>query len=235
MVRVKWGVMWPAIVHLGKFQITWWWLYVLTALVSSSFLIWRRLREDYPDEEIFTFNVFVLAAGIAGALAAGWLERGYFGAFSGWGMFVTGTAAIWQWCKRKKWDFWDLSDYLAVLSMWLWLLGSLALGPERKLDMGFAAGGIIILSGVKNNYRKFRWYKSGKVGLTGLIGVLYFCAAEISVAMLSPIKVYWGGLTAGQWISSWTAAFTLVGIYIRAGRKPREEWWWPVKNKIYGS
>ena len=218
--------MWPVLFHLGRTGITWWMIYLVLAFIWSSFIIWKRLREDYTDEEIFTFNLFLMAWITAGALAGGWAEWGRPGAVSGWGMIITGVSALWQWCNRKKWDFWEISDFLAILALWMWLFGSLAWGPGAKWGFVAATIGILLISLIKNNYKKFRWYKSGRVGLTGLSALLYFCAAQISIAMVIQPKVYWGGLTAGQWVSSWIAAFVLVAVYLRAGRKLKEETWW---------
>jgi hypothetical protein len=194
--------------------------------------MWNRLRDDFPDEEIFTFYLILLFFIVAGALAGGWAEWGRFGAISGWGMVIAGVAALWRWCSRKKWDFWEMSDFITILALWVWLIGSIAWGPEAKWGIICAAVGIVLVSLVKNNYKKIRWYKSGKVGLTGLVAVFYFSVSQISVAMMIPTKVYWGGLTASQWVSSWTLAFTLVGIYIRAGRRIKEEpLWLLIKHK----
>jgi prolipoprotein diacylglyceryltransferase len=215
--------MWPVIFNLGKFGITWWVVYLILAILWSSFILWKRLREDYPDEEIFSFNVILVFMVMAGALAGGWLEWGKIGAISGWGMVITGVSALWQWCNKKKWDFWEMADFLAILSLWMWFLGSLAWGPAAKWGVISAAVGILVISLIKNNYKKIRWYKSGKVGLTGLMAICYFSVVQISLAMVVQPKVYWDGLTASQWVSSWTVAFGLVGIYLRAGRKLREE------------
>jgi hypothetical protein len=218
--------MWPAIFHLGKLGVTWWMVYLITAMFWSGFVIWKRMKEDFQNDEIFTFNFILVIWIVAGALAGGWLEWGGFGLISGWGMVITGVAALWQWCMRYKWDFWELADFLAILALWMWLLGSIAWGPEAKWGAGGAILGIILISLVKNNYKKFRWYKSGRVGITALAAICYFSAAQISIAMALPVKVYWGGLTASQWVSAWSMAFALVGIYLRAGRKLKEEPLW---------
>jgi hypothetical protein len=211
--------MWPTLVSLRGVPITWWGLFWITAIIWASFVIWRKMREDNISEEIFSLTVWLAAAALVGRAA------------DSMGVAVATVAVLWWWCRRKEWDFWESLDFLAVVGLWLWLGGSLAWGPGAKWDLSAAVLGIILAWYIRENYRKFRWYASGKVGLVGLFSLLFFSLSQEMIALFTPTNVYWEGLTINQLIASWVIAFSLVAIYIRSGRSPREDMNWLLKHK----
>jgi hypothetical protein len=50
---------------------------------------------------------------------------------------------------------------------------------------------------------------------------------QVAVAFLLPDKIYWGELTANQWIGSWILTGALAGLFYRGGIKL----WSITKNK----
>lgn len=199
--------MWPTLLTLGGFKISIWLIFSLLALIWASFVTWLKMREDFTNEEIFTFTSWLIVGG--GIFFIGGKVIGIAGL----------VAVLWWWCYKNKWDFWDLFDFLAIVGLWWWLGGNLAWGMEALWQSVFAAVGIIIAWWVRTNYRKFRWYTSGRVGLVGLTVLATFLTAQIVVAMFTPVKVYWWGLSLDQLAAAWVMAFTLVVIYLRSGRK----------------
>ena len=199
--------MWPVLITFSKFQITVWLVLFIPAVIWASFVLWQKMRNDFTNDEIFSFSLWLLAAAGLGAM----------------GGKVVGVIAVlatgrW-WCLRKKWDFWELFDILAVIGLWLWLLGSLAWGPEAVWEALSAIVGIVLAWWVRKGYRNFAWYPSGKMGLVGMVSLLCFCLAQILVAIFALAKVYWWGLTVDQFAAAWVVAFTLVAIYLRSGFK----------------
>ncbi len=199
--------MWPVLLTLGKFHITVWLVFLGPAVIWASFVLWQKMRNDFTNDEIFSFFLWLLAAAGLGAM----------------GGKVVGVMVVlvtgWWWCLRKKWDFWELFDILAVTGLWLWLLGSLAWGPEAVWEMLSAIVGIVLAWWVRSGYRKFSWYPSGKMGLVGMVSLLCFCLSQILVAIFTSAKVYWWGLTVDQLVAAWVVAFTLVAIYLQSGFK----------------
>jgi hypothetical protein len=178
---------------------------LVMAGILSSFIIWRAWRSEYKDEEIFAFTVFLAAGGSAGGLFGG-----------EWGLVIGIIVLLWKWCRDKKWDFWEWADYLAVLGMWFWFWGSLSRGPDLFKEVVAAGSGVVILAMIKRTYRRLKWYKSGKMGLVFLGALMWFALAQIWVAFLTPIKVYYFGLTVSQWIAVWAVSAAAVVVYFRS-------------------
>ena len=199
--------MWPVLMTLGKIQISIWLLFFGPAVIWASFVLWQKMRNDYTNDEIFSFTLWLLAAAGLGMMA---------GKVVG---VMAAAAAGWWWCLKKKWDFWELFDFLGIVGLWLWLLGSLAWGPGAIWEALSATVGIILAWWVRSGYRKFTWYPSGKMGLVGMTGLLCFCLSQILVAIFTYVKVYWWGLTVDQLAAAWVVAFTLVAIFLRSGFK----------------
>jgi hypothetical protein len=181
--------------------------------------MWRRLREDFTYDDVFTFTLWLAAAVLLG-------QKG-----DSMGVIALSAGALWWWCRKKEWDFWELIDFVSVVGLWLWFGSSLAWGPGAVWDTISALLGILLAWYIRNNYRRFRWYISGKLGLVGLFVLLYFSVSQVVIAIFLPTKVYWGSLTLNQLIAAWVIAFSVVAIYLRSGRKPGEDIGWLVKTK----
>jgi hypothetical protein len=197
--------MWPVLLTLGKFHITVWLVFFIPTVIWASFVLWQKMRNDFTNDEIFSFSLWLLAAAGLGAM----------------GGKVVGVTVVlatgWWWCWKKKWDFWELFDILVIVGLWLWLLGSLAWGPEAVWEVLSAIVGIVLPGGEKR-YRKFL-VPFGKMGFGGMVGLLCYCLSQILVAIFTSAKVYWWGLTVDQLVAAWVVAFTLVAVYLRSGFK----------------
>jgi len=210
--------MWPVLFNLGSVNITVFGLYLIVALLWPSFYIWRKLRSDATSNEIFEFTLYLFAMVLSGGVLAHFLDEGKLG-ISGWGSVVVGVFALLWWCRRKKWDFWEHFDWLSVLGILAWFWGGLAYGPGAATGIAGALVSLLVVGIVRSNYRRFRWYPSGRMGIVGLICLVCWSLYEISVAMVGNHKVYWGGLTAGQIVAAWVLAYVIVAIYLRGGGK----------------
>lgn len=182
-----------------------WWKWGMAVMMYfvAGFFVWRRMREEYEEEEILKLIVLLgLAAGM-GAVA-----------FRTWGAVGLGLGTMGWWCRRKKWNFWEWLD--AVMPV------GLAAGALSGLDWVWAVG-VGVVGVVGRTYRKWKWYRSGRPGLVGLTAVLFVAGGEITVANGSSYRLYWGGLEVAQWAGIWSVVASLVAIYLRAGRKITED------------
>jgi hypothetical protein len=161
-----------------------------------------------------------LAAGfVVGCILGSVVETGKWFELSGWGLVGGGWWMLRRWCTAQKWDFWEVYDWVSVMSLWFWFLGSVFYGPGAKYAMVSSAVGIIVTWFVRSHYRKFRWYPSGKVGIVGLSAILIYSVYEIVVAILNSAAVYWWGLTLAQTVGAWVIAICLVTVYLRGGNR----------------
>jgi hypothetical protein len=183
-----------------------------------SFVVWRKMRMDYEEEQILSLAM-LMAVGMVGAgIAANLIVYGQLGLVRGVAM-VMGIDILWWWCRRKSWDFWEWLDVWTGWGLFLLMIWSLIWGPERfAYALGYGLAWIITLIAAAN-YRKFRWYKSGRVGFVGLFALMMWSGTEIVVAMVRRVGIYWGGLTPEQWFAVWILTASVVNLYLRSGRK----------------
>ncbi len=221
--------MWPVIINLGGIKITWFGLAMGLTFLVISFVLWRRMREDYKEEDILTFSIFATLAALIASLGWRWWSIG--------GFLITIWVAVYLWCKKKGWDYWEWLDLLLPLSLIVGIIGSVSWGPQLLLPAGILLVGYLLLVLFRSTYRSLRWYKSGRMGFVGLVGMIWWNIVWILIAKWQPSNVYLGGLKLEQWIGIWTILGCSVALYLRAGRKVTQDWknftkiWQPQKQK----
>lgn len=200
--------------------------------LGADFMLWRKLREEFSDEEIFGFSLYLVLVCAVGASISSLIETGeIMGQVKAWGIAIALVLGLAKWAKKHKWELWEVGDTLTPIFYWIWFVGGLIAAVNRMWwPIVGAVGGVVIVGLTKRNYRRFRWYKSGKMGLVGLVGIGWVAAYEIAVAFVNPGGIYWGGLKISQFVSAWLLSFVFVAIYIRSGRKFKEELKWPKKT-----
>lgn len=198
-------------------------LFASLGVFVFSFNLWRRLKEDYPVDEIFSFTLGVLLAGLLTFFVATNLLPHY----SFWVSLLAGAGSGIYFMRRFSFRFFEVVDALAPSYLWLSLFLSLALlsGEEMLLHL---AGGAISLAGIfayslaAPRYRSFTWYPSGKLGFLGLSSlVVYFllrAVVEITYTRvlsfrLNPVEVR---------LNLFVAILLFLTLYFRSGNKRAE-------------
>jgi len=133
------------------------------------YLYWKRLKEDYPVEKIFNSG-FIILIGIFLSLVISKILPNIF-----WFWIIIFATLIFEAVNvfKLKIKFFESLDAL-VISLLPWLsLFYLSHSIENSNLFSFLAFWIclllIFLFFLFNNfYRTFNWYKSGKVGFSGL-------------------------------------------------------------------
>lgn len=178
----------------------WWqWVVAAGAYFVAGFLVWRKMKEEYEEEEILKLVMLLGLAAVVGAVV-----------FRTWGVVGLGLVTMAWWCRRKDWAFWEWLDTVGPVG--------LAVGALVILNWVWAAG-VMVVWLIGRTYRRWKWYRSGRPGLVGLAAIIFVAGGEITVANRSGYHLYWGGLEAAQWIGIWSVVASLVAIYLRAGRK----------------
>lgn len=174
------------------------------------------MREEYREELIYDVITWIFLAAIGAGIAGFRLLYHTWGWWEGAGV-IAGLAAVWYKCSKYEGDIWEWLDIIALPAF----LGGTALTLiwGQKTEAIFFTAGVFITWLTKNTYRKWRWYKSGRPGVVGMSGIIWWGISQVAVAFLRPDKLYWGELTASQWVGSWILAAALVGLLFRSGRK----------------
>lgn len=153
----------------------------LTFLLSS-FFFWKSLREDYEEKKILGGSLFVIAfafiveEGLIYLLKKLGFDWSFYYRivflFFFWGAVL--GAKYWSW--RFKMNVWEVLDAMGVgIGFFLIWAGGLLFSQSRSLiELGYVLFGFLVvvaLGWLKNKYRSFLWYKSGKSGfLFGVAG-----------------------------------------------------------------
>lgn len=169
---------------------------IFLALFIHLFLYWRRLKEDHASPQIFSSAFIIIFATAFGALLTlifliPRLQPSPIFAPSGlwfWGGMFGFIASLLFTVFHFRFKFFETLEanvvgiFLLLLSLFL----SNAYFSHSWLDLG---GSILIFSLIifyyflARRYKKFSWYRSGKVGFSGLVVLAIFFLLRASVAV----------------------------------------------------
>ncbi|KKT77145.1 MAG: hypothetical protein UW73_C0027G0017 [Microgenomates group bacterium GW2011_GWB1_44_8] len=178
---------------------------ILLAFGATNFWVWKNKRADYEEEGILGLWLWLVTVTWIASWGFRWWSLG--------GVLLAVACALVFWCRKKKWDVWEWADVTTRSS--LVFAGSIALAKGSWIVGLGLWGGAVVLWVIAKTYRKWRWYKSGKMGLVALIGGIWWMGVWMLLAQRQLIQVYLAGLSI--------IAICVV-IYLRSG--------WPKKLHI---
>lgn len=168
-------------------------------LFLFSFILWKRLREDYRSDDIFTFTLSLVLSG----LVSFWLSSEVIPSLSFWftllGSGVTGFVLI----RRYSFRFFEVIDALVPA---FFLLGLFLF--KNYLSLVFIIS-FMAYKFLEKRYRRFSWYPSGKIGFAGLASLALFFLLYGLLAIL-PVGV----LSLNQDLPSSLAGAVLVLVLV---------------------
>lgn len=156
----------------------------LFSILVSFFVYWKKLREDYPAQVIFSSAFIVLMAGMAGLLASDfWVKEWFFWLIFGGTLLGFAFSVL-----RYKMKFYETLDAL-ILSlvpfMALFFLRDSVINTELSSFLAFL---VMLALGLSYyfldlNYKGFVWYRSGRVGFSGLCtsGLFFLIRAGVAI------------------------------------------------------
>jgi len=165
--------------------------FILLGIVVYTFVFWKSLKEDYAPDMIF--NTALLAIFISTVLASLcyflyqplWFWSGFLG-------MLLGTTVGIRVYKLRKYEVYDASIisflYLQVILL-LWFIFDD--GLYNLILLGLTVMCIVLYYFLQANYRKFSWYKSGKVGFSGftVLGTYFIGRSVIAVFSLPVVSL----------------------------------------------
>lgn len=187
---------------IGGWEVTWMGVALGIGWIGFVFAVWRKMREDYDEEDILTFLIWLTVAAWVGSRLV-WTK---WGGLSLVGMTGLSLGLLGWWCWWKKWDWWEWLDTVGVASLGLGAVGAASYGPETIKLAVILAVGWGVGKGLVWGYRRFAWYKSGKVGMAGVVSL-----------------GWWAGAQVGLYLLAWIVIACAVVVYLRGGRKASED------------
>lgn len=188
-----------------------------------SFILWKRLREDYPGEDIFSFTLGLFLGGISSYWAASKVIPVLSFWFALLGALIVGVVLM----RRYTFRFFEVVDALAPA--WFWL----ALFIFRNEISGAALFSLLAFKFLEKRYRRFSWYPSGRIGFAGiaslaLFSLLYGLLAILPLSVLSLARDLPGGLISA------ILTLSLAGVlFFRSGNEKAEKTIEAIKTRVH--
>jgi len=227
----------PVLFSIGPFIVSPFGFFIALSFVIGAYLLWRGLRDDYIEEEILTFTVFLSALSFFGARIFYYLSHLYiagpnvfkildlrgFPGYSFLGAVLGAIAVILYYSKKKEWDLWVvLDEVIKVFFVVIALSGfGYYLSSGSLYALGFVALSLlfgIIRYFLTKYYRRFIWYKSGKPGFVSLTTFALFIFLYLLLDFFFKKGIVWEG--AGFFVLS---LYALGITYYRSGRSLKED------------
>ena len=157
----------------------------ILAAVVFLFIFWKKLKEDYIPNQIFS----AAFSAILGVLLANILIFNFFPSWWFWASLIGFCAGLTISIYRFKLRFFEVLDSSVIAALpWLliiFLVNSVAFASTSSL---VASVFILLLISIylfsDAHYRKFTWYKSGRIGFSGLtvVGLFFLTRSLVALA-----------------------------------------------------
>jgi hypothetical protein len=182
------------------------------------FLFWKKLREDYPANYIFTTAIYsLLGLFLFDLVFSRYLHSWWF-----YGTILGSVLGLLIGVLRYKLRFYETYEAFVVgilpLSSFVMLSDAVSV---RSLASFIYFVFIVILMGLfytfDKHYKKFSWYKSGRIGFSGLtISGIFFLVRAIVASFFPYVLSFTGKLES---IISGIVAFTFFLLVFSLSRQ----------------
>lgn len=159
----------------------------LVGLVILLFLFWKRMKDDYLPNQIFSTFFYILFFILVFYLVSiklfpfWWFWFTYLGFFLG---LITGILRF----KLKFYETYEAAFLGFLICFSIYLLGDSVKNLNAGSFFGFVVSMVLIgiFQLIDMNYKNFSWYKSGRVGFTGVILSLIFFLVRLLAYIFFP-------------------------------------------------
>src|SRR3989344_6756046 len=171
-------------------------LFGTIAVTIFLYIFWKQLREDYISNQIFSTAFYLLIGMSVGALIA----DNFYAALSFWLIIVGLIIGFWMASVRYRMRFYEtteaaISGLLVILTLYHLYQLIIQRSIYNAVWLGITLVLLMLHSYLRRHYKKFAWYKSGKVGFTGftVVGLYFLIRALIALFiphMVSFLSIY---------------------------------------------
>ena len=182
------------------------------------YLFWKRLKEDYPANALFSTSFFVSIGIGAGYLLSLWLDRSWWFWLEFVGVLLGASAGI----LRYKLRVYEIVEGIVfALLPWLgifFLADSIIESALTSFLAFFSVTCLITLFAfLDSHYKNFAWYRSGRVGFSGLTTLALFFLLRAGFAPFFPFVISFTGRLEA--ILSGVVSFGLFLVTFNLARK----------------
>ena len=164
------------------------------------FLFWRRLKEDYSRQIVFSSAFFILLGLFSGSVVASNLFPSWFFWLTTFGAFLGFSLGIFKYSLRF-YEAFEAAFFAFLPWQVFYYLG-------RSLFLaGFLVFLILFFNYLNGHYKGFGWYKSGRIGLAGLLVAGLFFLVRSALAIVNPALLFLA--SQSEAVLSGISAFTI--------------------------
>lgn len=190
----------------------------LLGIVIFLFIFWNKQREDYPSGEIFSTSFYILLGIGLGYI----LSRNFFAPWWFWAGLVGMAAGLGLGLLRFRFRFFETFEALVIgILPWLSLV---FLSDSISSSSIFSFAAFVVIVGLMalyhfldRHYKSFSWYRSGRIGFSGLTVAGVFFLIRGVVASFFPFVLSF--VVSVEAILSGVTAFTLFLLTFNLARQ----------------
>jgi hypothetical protein len=190
---------------------------VLISIVTSFaflFFLWKKLREDYEKDHIFTLG-FLSLFGLYIGFGIGRLLPEYWF----WTSLVGFCVAFVLYTRKAKLRFYESLEAAAPGLLLFLFVPFLTHAITTQNIVSGVAGGvtlfcIFILFILRKHYKRFTWYKSGKIGFASMVvfGFIFLLRTIIALVLPDTFSIAWPVDILASAIVSFLCFFSLYNL-----------------------
>lgn len=174
-------------------------LATILGILTFLFIFWKKLKEDYASNIIFTVGFYIVIGILTGALLTLFLlssrvpKSAVFNPYGlwFWGSLIGAMVGFFAGVNRFNLRFFEVLE-AAALGLIFWFL-YLALGAGSIVFSLASLVLIVIFFIVDRKYKTFSWYRSGRVGFSGLTLLALFFIVRSVLAIAIPSMIFFVG------------------------------------------
>ena len=187
------------------------------------FMAWRKLREDYPESDIFSLCAFIIFGSLAGFIIAGAIP---IIDLRFWLSVVLGSLLVYLWSKRLEMRFFEIVEAITPAFLVYLVFVFVSLIPKflGRFSLFVLTEPLLVLGclGIfyyfSLNYRTFLWYPSGKIGIASLVALAFYFLIRAFVAWFAPYALLFSDPILDIILGIIIGVVTTLVIYFRSGR-----------------
>lgn len=182
----------------------------LIGLLIFLFIFWKKLKEDYSSEIIFRSGNLILI----GVLIFYLISLNYFGGWYLWFGFIGGLLGLITASYFQKIRFFETLEAFVISGLpWVSIgfLHDSVINSSLNSFLAFVATlfYMFLAYWLDNKYKNFFWYKSGKIGISGLI--------VLEVIFLTRFMVAFFQISVLSFVGKWDMVISSVFFIISLG------------------
>jgi len=182
------------------------------------FVFWKRLKEDYSSDIIFQVAISILVGVALGQV----ISKLFFPDWFFWVSFLGSLIGMLLMIAKFKLRFHETFEALILAGMpfiSLMFFNDSIANSSLNSFLAFVVSLVLIFLAYwfDLNYKNFTWYRSGKIGFTGLFTAAIFFSVRTVIAIIGITVVSF--VVKFEAFASAVATLVSIGLLVNLGRK----------------